>query len=592
LNPPPIEDSFLYELETVTTDTGGGDCQKMSQLFYKRANEVEAGGDIATAAIWRLLGNATSMTLVTKQESEPFQPVFINYADQRRSSALEDFGEDEKKRIVELSKQTTSLPLKTRLCDLEWVLSRDVTSAKTAVQCYLKLAKFPDLFVHHRQSYIHRALQLANSINNKELKTIVCDAIGLEINTEPDMDRSHFFKEWLALGRRAGIPKEKIFTRAQEVARQCCKDRRFDQASELLDIAANACSDSRERNRLQRRSGIAIYLMSRLAVSSMHSASELKRAIEKYRSAPGTKRVVSYMERKLRERQQDARSYEMGVVTSPTFDITPDLRNAEDSVLGLPFDEALLKLAWIVKTPDPTELREEVKRKFQISPLQSFCSQEIVDEEGRTLTQKPFFSFNDDEQSEKVIIFEMYQAAKFHVQFDIKLIDAARTAIIGGHSVLSRDLIFLVQNNPLCPHGREQFFLDGIYQGLLGNWVTSTHLLIPQIENALRYQFELRGWRMERLNSDGTQELITLQRLLYDPRINNIFDVSTVFMLKCLYADHAGFNLRNSTMHGLSDFWSFFSAPAIYSWWFVLHILTYPILQQRNAVSDQDKENQ
>ena len=591
MNPAPNEDSVLRELEILTTGTERSDCQRMSKLFYEKANEVEAGGDVVTAGIWRLLGNTTSMTLVTKEGSEPFHPMFINYADQRRSSALEDFCEDDKKRIVELSKQTTSLPLKTRLCDLGWVLTKDVISARTAVRCYLKLAEIPDLFVHHRQSYIHRALQLANSINDKGLINLVCERIALEINADPDVDRSHFFKDWLEIGRKACVPKAHISTRAREVAKQCCKDHRFDQASELLDIAANACSDSRERNRMQRRSGIAIYLMSRLAVSSMHSASELKRAIEKYRSAPGTKRVVSFMERKLREKQQDARSYEMGVVTSPTFDITPHLRNAEGSVLGLPFDEAILKLAWAVKPPDPKELREEVKHKFQISPLLSFSSQEIVDEEGRTLSRKPFFSFNDDEQSEKVIAFEMYQAANFHVQFDVKLIDAARTAIISEHSVLSRDLIFLVQNNPLCPPGREQLFLDGIYQGLLGNWVTSTHLLVPQIENALRYQFDLRGWRMERLKSDGTQELITLQRLLYDPRINNIFDVSTVFMLKCLYADHAGFNLRNSAMHGLWDFWSFLSAPAIYSWWFVLHLLTYPILRQRNAVSAQDQED-
>ena len=573
-----VDSIVLSEIERLAHATGDLDCRRLSQRFYEHANKAEAAIETGHSHLYRLLGNATSMTLVTKEGNEPFHPLVIDYTKQRRSSALEDFSQDEREVILLLSKQISNLPLKTRLCDLSWVLSRNAAAAQDAITGYLQLFESPDLAIHQKMCYVERALQLARSIRNKKLKEMVRNKINLVIDVPPTEDGLHFYRQWIEIGLKAGITKDIATARAREVAKICCRLQRLDIASELFDVAANTASTAQDRSRLHRRSGIALYLWSKHAASNMQASSVIKQSIEKYRSAPGSRRVVSYMQKKLREKQQDARSYEMGIFTSPGFDVGPHIRAAEDSVRGLPFNEAILRLACIVKLPDPDEMREQAKRKFEISPLLAFCSQEIVDEEGRTISVKPFASLNDNEKNEKVIKFEMYQAAKFSIDYDVRLIDAARRIIMDEHPILRRDLSFLLKENPFIPPGHEPMFLEGLYRGFLGDWVTSNHLLIPQLENSIRYQYDLRGWQIDRLKTDKTQEFLTLQSFLFDRQIESIFNPVIVFNLKCLFADHAGYNMRNSIMHGFWDYWSFHSAPAIYAWWILLHLVCYPIL--------------
>lgn len=152
-----------------------------------------------------------------------------------------------------------------------------------------------------------------------------------------------------------------------------------------------------------------------------------------------------------------------------------------------------------------------------------------------------------------------------------------------------RIFFFLTSNNPFVPPGREYLFAHGLHAGLIGDFVVSTHVLIPQIENSIRYILERQGTITSSLNSKGIQDQKNLNNLLYDPyqqELLKIFGEDIVFEFQGLLVEKFGSNLRNKMAHGLMNPAEFYSYSTIYLWWLILRICCLPILYQLNSAGD------
>jgi hypothetical protein len=156
------------------------------------------------------------------------------------------------------------------------------------------------------------------------------------------------------------------------------------------------------------------------------------------------------------------------------------------------------------------------------------------------------------------------------------------------HSVSIKDLLPIVSHNLFIPPGREYLFAKGLYAGLTGDFMTSIHILIPQIENSVRYLLSQRGVITSSLDDQGIQNEHNLNTTLYCPEITSIFDEDTLFDLKGLLVERAGSNLRNRMAHGLMNDDQFSSPLMIYLWWLTLRICCLPILNYQKQVQESD----
>jgi len=128
------------------------------------------------------------------------------------------------------------------------------------------------------------------------------------------------------------------------------------------------------------------------------------------------------------------------------------------------------------------------------------------------------------------------------------------------------------------PYGHEGIFIRGIHAGFHGDFLLSTHLLTPQIENSLRYVLESRGVDVSNLNSDGTQPVKLLGTLLGMLDTTKILGQSLCFELRgCLIAK-TGYDFRNHVAHGFVSEAECYSIPAIIVWWLIVRICSIPIL--------------
>jgi len=151
------------------------------------------------------------------------------------------------------------------------------------------------------------------------------------------------------------------------------------------------------------------------------------------------------------------------------------------------------------------------------------------------------------------------------------------------HEINIEDLLFLVKDSPFVPSGREYLFAKGLYAGLIGDFFISTHLLIPQIENSVRYLLWQKGF-IPSGYKNGIQNEHDLNKTLYRPEIKTIFDEDLLFNLKCLLVEHSGCNLRNRMAHGLSDDHEF--QPGVMSdlGWLTLRLCCLAMLNYREEL--------
>jgi len=156
-------------------------------------------------------------------------------------------------------------------------------------------------------------------------------------------------------------------------------------------------------------------------------------------------------------------------------------------------------------------------------------------------------------------------------------IEPARSQIFSEHHPTFEDLAFLVRDNPFVPSGHEALFLRGIHAGFNGDFVVASHLLIPQIENSIRYVLESNGVDVSNLMSDGTQPVKVLGALFGMKETQEVFGESLCFELRGCLIEKTGYDFRNRLAHGFVSERECYSSAAGMVWWLVLRICLLPV---------------
>jgi hypothetical protein len=241
-----------------------------------------------------------------------------------------------------------------------------------------------------------------------------------------------------------------------------------------------------------------------------------------------------------------------------------------------------VRLAYVAATSRPAELRQRIESNEGGEVFTQEFGQSTVRPYGQISDTKPPLASDDPREHEEAVVKEMYSLASTNdwptrVQV---LIEPARQQIIAEHAARPVDLLFLVQDNPFVPFGREGLFLRGLHAGLHGDIVLALHLLLPQIENSIREIFTAHGVITSKLESDATQDEQPLGWMLAHPQMARIFGEGMAFDLRGLLVERFGLNLRNNIAHGLLTVHQMLTPSAIYAWWLVLRLCCIPLAQQ------------
>lgn len=254
-----------------------------------------------------------------------------------------------------------------------------------------------------------------------------------------------------------------------------------------------------------------------------------------------------------------------------SLDLTEQVASGRRAVAGRPLGEALQRLAFIVQTPRVSTLREMALDYFSHSPLPRLIASSVTSSDHRVVKHLPALE-SEDGVEEATLRWRMWEEARWLRLQACGYVHGARLRLLKDHQPRLADLAPIVHASWLVPPGHEMTFARGLRAGLFGDFVSATHLLIPQLENGLRRFMEQQlGKPMVSHRDDGTQMARMLDRLLSMPELAELLGEDIVFDLQGLLVRQEASNLRNRVAHGLVGDHDL-GVDGEYLWWRVLQL--------------------
>jgi hypothetical protein len=575
------------------------ECWSYGEVFFSRARA--SGEEIAEIArAWRLLGQLCQVGLQADNPNEPFRPAYE--APDGRSIVPSDLDVVTANAVHQLGIATEDPELQARLLDITWDRLRLSDAARNAVQSYLSTARRlfdPDHWTGYA-TRIERALRLAQQLNDAALLETVLAEIDNRVIELDGSDPLYLTSELMDLlyEFKKGDPSlmSKIAQKAAEAAEQK-KD--FDRRRTYLENV------SKWRRRAgdsggEREARIAI-AQSYERQAELHSKEGgellvvhfLEKAHEVYRSISDMRVKTKDIYEKLREAQRVALGA-MRAIRTPGIDISELVKAARERVSGKSFRESLLSLATVTR---PTNFERETERAKQLMakfPLQSFLGGVKIDRDGRVIAHRTPALGEEEGQAEQALWERVVEQVSMMYQLTVQAeILPALSQVTFEHSPTIQDMRDLVINNPFVPRGHEELFAKGIVYGLRESFPEALSILVPQMENSLRYLLSRAGAEVTKRDKLGLQSVIQMGAILSErtAELEAIIGVDAVKELKVLFSDQHGADLRNRIAHGLMSHGDFFSPSAIYAWWFILFLCINPVyrrFQSMAKMSDND----
>lgn len=553
---------------------------------------IEQGRNERGKVLW-LLADACSMMLSPSSPNEPFKPFAVFH--DRRSVIPDDLSDADIQFFAEIVDTVDDDWLKARLADLAWLKAkpRNTAFALKAIDAYRNLPLDTETWIRGGRDCWPRAIGLARMLKGgagdrlKQMETSIVAAFGAATRADG------FFGIWLAdllksngLGR---MHRADVANKLEALAREFDGEGDLHRAREYFSAAAEwhkAIPDEVKSAEMT----VAVaegWVKEAVARSASESPSHMvatsfyENAIQVYRTIPRAERATHRVDERIAELRTHLSDSgekslgEMGLIRTPGVDISQLVENARKSVTGMSAQEALLAFANLHHGANAVELRDSALERMRQHPLQSLFAATVMSRDGRVIAKRPAMSMGGEltESDEVAIRAEMIRdygiLVGIVVQGDIW---PALEVLLLEHRLREADFTELARHSPIVPKNRAGLFGKALFAGYERDFVTSLHLLIPQIEHMVRVHLKQAGAKTANLDKDGIQNENGMSTLMDLPEAEQVFGKDLAFELRSLFCDPFGPNLRNELAHGLLDEDGCHSPFAIYAWWLALRL--------------------
>jgi hypothetical protein len=125
--------------------------------------------------------------------------------------------------------------------------------------------------------------------------------------------------------------------------------------------------------------------------------------------------------------------------------------------------------------------------------------------------------------------------------------------IISMFEFNKNEVLKFIEETPVINQERKRIIERGLEAYFVGDYLVAIHLIIPQIEEAIRNIIEAGGGNVMKLSKNGTYQLRTFDEILRDKIITKSLGEDFATYFRVLFTDPRGWNLRNDVCHGIAD---------------------------------------
>lgn len=193
--------------------------------------------------------------------------------------------------------------------------------------------------------------------------------------------------------------------------------------------------------------------------------------------------------------------------------------------------------------PNKEQLEQQIKNNNNEFSIQAL------------FTKKPFEKTKPSNEKSD-IGSELMRESIFHVQYMENVLSISVEKLEKDNLIKSEDYFDFIKSFGLYDISSLEIIKQGIKRHFAGDFISSIHVLIPQIEGTLRKILEEKGFPITEAKKDI--KLVLLKDIIKKCETENIFDKNLIHYLKVKFGDNEGMNQRNDVSHAflskISDF--------------------------------------
>ncbi|MCO6438565.1 MAG: DUF4209 domain-containing protein [Phycisphaerae bacterium] len=193
--------------------------------------------------------------------------------------------------------------------------------------------------------------------------------------------------------------------------------------------------------------------------------------------------------------------------------------------------------------PDPEDAKKQVLDTAEQSPLFSLFTKRIIDWDGRVIADVG----SPENDMEGQVAHEIGESMGFWVPF----LRATIEKMGEKYAVSPDDILDFLYLSPALTEDRRDLIRAGVDAYLNGQCALAVHILVPQIEGAVRNLVGGLGGPVLERGRHGGMNLRNLDKLLRDERLTAALTDRVSVYLRVLFTDQRGWNARNNICHGL-----------------------------------------
>lgn len=590
-----VDDVVNTDFEAPIRDVRTADCRELSESFNKAAAEAQTK---EAARLFGFLASVSGFHFKPGALAEPFEPMMV--MGNRRSLIPSDFGGELAPVVVELFKKASHPALKARLADTAWLNDRRQRwAADAAIEAYLECINgllertlYPRFrkeraFPHEAVGLTHRALRIARTVGKRgseipEPIAAMAQRVLAAAKTSGDAEG------WLRAAKvcfRFGLIEPATVAMEAESLAQAAEVKPDLGIKELWDFAADAFREGKRPDDERRCRIEAAEQMVRVgrAMGGFAASGWIMNAIDLYRTISGTRDRRTELEAELREHQK-ASLDQFGSV-SHSIDMTDVVEATDSAIQDLSLAQTLALFAEINRSEPIEELRAEALQTSDKFPLSAMFASQQIDFEGKVVSKSPGSSLTDtpDETWIKQAIADR-QSIHRRIVFVGKF-EPFRRHFSTNYSLSDRHFRPITEQSPFVPPGYEHIFALGFSRLVQGDFVSAAHLLIPQMENSLRYVLKQTGQDPSMIQADLIQEDRSLSAILVEHRgqLDAIFGPPLIDEIDLLFNDRVGPALRHEFAHGKLTAGACQGSDAVYACWLLYRLTCLPLFEVWDA---------
>ena len=574
-------------------------CKRMGDLLNEKARAL-TDSDVALANHLDGLAQVLSMDLRPARRDEPFDPMIV--IDGKRSALPEDFNNEQLNLWATLLHLSVPWPPNAvaRIADVLWLrkYGNRIQYAETAVKSYLKHAQVAEDCGHWMpcREHLERAFRLAGQLRKGKPELLLMVVESMEKAIERDRKReASALSGYLmpVLLEYDQVDANKYLTLAEERAIQAEKQGNFYNSEYYWKVYqkwAQKIQDTKSvaKARIRMAEGYATQAqtVADTGKSFLVAVQWMMQAVTIYNDIPNQQERYAELYRLLRQYQKRALSELQKVEVPVSADVSDALQQLQQQALAFvkdkPLDECLLALAFqVASAPDYGQLQEQARSVIEKSIALQIAPSVVMDNQGRTMAQRPAWWYTSQEGQETIERQTITGLAQMNHEIEVRtVIEPVRKHII--KHVITDDnpidgqcfLHYCIDNEFVVP-GQELQYAKGLYYGLTGDFLISTNLLVPLIENSLRHILNDRGIETSKLNRFGSQEERPLSDLLDLLQTQGLFGLNQIQDLRVLLVERSYANLRNHLAHGLMHTENYNQSATVYLWWTTLRFILF-----------------